>query len=190
MTIEVHPLTPDRWSDFEALFGPDGAAYGCWCMYLRLTLREVDANGNDGNRRAMRAIVDERVPGLLAYDGGRAVGWVSVAPREEFGRVRRSQTTRPIDDEPAWSIVCFFIDPAARGTGVATALLDAAVDHAAAEGATLIEAYPVDAEVSPVSAAEAFHGTVAMFEAAGFEEAARRNEQRPIMRRRIAAEPR
>lgn len=187
MTVDIRPLTPDRWDDFEALFGPDGAVYGCWCMYLRLPLRELDANGNAGNRRAMQQIVDDRVPGLLAYEDGRAVGWVSVAPREEFGRLNRSRITRRVDDQPAWGITCFFIDPAARGRGVATALLDAAVAHAADRGATLIEGYPVDTSTGPISEGAAFHGTAAMFAAAGFEEVVRRNDSRPIMRRHVVA---
>ncbi|MBM4430292.1 MAG: GNAT family N-acetyltransferase, partial [Chloroflexi bacterium] len=40
---EFHRLTPERWADFEELFGPRGAAGGCWCMWWRLTQREFDA---------------------------------------------------------------------------------------------------------------------------------------------------
>ena len=28
--LEFYPLTPDRWPDLEALFGPRGAVGGCW----------------------------------------------------------------------------------------------------------------------------------------------------------------
>ena len=30
--IAIAPLTPDRWDDFETLFGERGACGGCWCM--------------------------------------------------------------------------------------------------------------------------------------------------------------
>ena len=126
----------------------------------------------------MKAIVeDDRVPGLLAYDGDRPVGWVSVTPRAEYARAERSRITKPIDDEPAWAIVCFFVHRTARGTGAATALLQAAVDYAATCGAALLESYSLDTTSGP--------GPAAMFEAAGFTEVIRRNNRQPVMRRRI-----
>src|SRR6266700_1605958 len=36
MSLDVFPLTPDRWPAFEDLFGRVGASNGCWCMYWRL----------------------------------------------------------------------------------------------------------------------------------------------------------
>ena len=116
---QFHRLTPERWTDFEELFGERGAAGGCWCMWWRLTQREFDAQKGEGNRRAMKAIVDSgRVPGVLAYHEGQPVGWCSVAPREEFPRLGRSRILKPVDDEPVWSVVCFFIvisnDPRAK----------------------------------------------------------------------------
>jgi GNAT superfamily N-acetyltransferase len=89
-----------------------------------------------------------------------------------------------------WSIVCFVVGRRHRGQGIATALLDAAVDYARAHGATLLEAYPVDTTGGRVSAATAYKGTVGMFERAGFAVAERRranrsSPERPIVRRRI-----
>ena len=37
-TLEFHPLTIERWGDFEKLFGPRGAYGGCWCMWWRKDL--------------------------------------------------------------------------------------------------------------------------------------------------------
>jgi GNAT superfamily N-acetyltransferase len=184
VTLEVRPVTAERWNDLERLFGPSGAYSGCWCMYLRIKASEWEANGNAGNRSAMKAIVEEgRVPGLLAYRDGEPAGWVSVAPRTEYGRVERSPVTRSVDDRPAWSIVCFFVHRDERGSGLGRALLDAAVEHAAAEGAEVIEGYPVATGGERISAADAWHGTEAMFEAAGFQPVIRRRERRPVMRR-------
>ena len=36
MKLTTHPLTPDLWPVFEDLFGENGAAGGCWCMYWRI----------------------------------------------------------------------------------------------------------------------------------------------------------
>ena len=34
--FHAKPLTPDRWQDFETLFGPQVACYGCWCTHFRI----------------------------------------------------------------------------------------------------------------------------------------------------------
>ncbi|HEY5579180.1 MAG TPA: GNAT family N-acetyltransferase, partial [Acidimicrobiia bacterium] len=108
--MDIHPVTPERWADLELLFGPRGAVGGCWCMWNRQTSREYEAGKGESNRAALRSIVESgRVPGLLAYEGETPVGWVSLGPRAEFGRLQRSPVTKPVDDRPVWSIVCFFI---------------------------------------------------------------------------------
>jgi hypothetical protein len=99
MTLDIRPVTADRWDDLVELFGPRGAVAGCWCMWWRLSAKEWEQKAYEGNRRSMRKLVDagER-PGLLAYRDGVPVGWVSVAPREEFSRIERSRVLGPIDD--------------------------------------------------------------------------------------------
>ena len=139
MKMDIAPLTPERWPDLEQLFGPRGAYGGCWCMWNRLTNREFEATSGDEKREMLRSILDDRVPGLLAYKDGLPIGWVSLGPREEFGRIQRSRVTKAFDDVPVWSIVCFMIDRHHRGSGVGTALLEAAVAYARAHGARAIE---------------------------------------------------
>ncbi len=184
MALAVHPLTEDRWGDLVTLFGPRGAYGGCWCMWNRQTSREFEEHRGESNRRALRDIVDEgRVPGLLAYREGEPVGWVSLAPREEFGRIQRSPVTKPVDDLPVWSIVCFFIAPTHRASGVATALLEAAVEYAAAQGARAVEGYPVEPRKERSADIYVWQGLAAMFRQAGFTEIARRNPTRPLFRK-------
>jgi GNAT superfamily N-acetyltransferase len=143
--LRVEPVTPARWDDLAELFerrgprGGTGAPYNCWCMWWR-----ARTGNRDKNKVAMRRLVrGGREPGLLAYDGDVAVGWVSVAPREHYGQLVRSRTYRPEDGlEGVWSIVCLFVHPTARRGGVARELLRGAVEHALARGATAVEAYP------------------------------------------------
>ena len=146
--IDIRPVTAHNWDLLDALFAAHGTVRGCWCMYFRLTSREFNEGWGDGNREDMCQLVCDEgvVPGLIAIADGEAVGWVSVAPRDEFGRVERSRVTKPVDDEPAWSIVCFYVKPGSRGGGLTRALLDAAVEYATDNGARLIEAYPYDTE--------------------------------------------
>jgi GNAT superfamily N-acetyltransferase len=185
--LRVEPVTAERWDDLERLFGPSGAYSGCWCMYLRESAKEFDANVGAGNRRRFRRVVQAgREPGLLAYDGDEPVGWVAVAPREEYPRVLRSPLHKPIDDEPAvWAVSCFFIARARRRTGVGHSLLAAALQQARRHGARVVEGYPIDPGDEPRPAAEMWRGSLAMFERAGFEVVARRKPLRPIVRKRV-----
>jgi len=184
--LRFAPLTPSRWPDFVELFGPHGATGGCWCMWWRQTAKEFNARKGAPNKRAMKALVDSgRIPGILAYRDGRAVGWCSLAPREEFPRLERSRILERIDETRVWSVVCFFIARSERRRGVATGLLRAAVAHARKKGAKVVEGYPVEPRTGEFPDAFAFHGTASTFLAAGFREAARRSETRPIMRVRV-----
>ncbi|MDR3574596.1 MAG: GNAT family N-acetyltransferase [Anaerolineaceae bacterium] len=181
--LEIHPLTAERWADLESLFGPRGACAGCWCMYWRLGHAEFSSMSGEGNRFALRQIVETgEVPGLLAYAGGKAVGWVAVEPRAEFPRLGRSRILKPVDEQPVWSIVCFFVAKTSRKQGLSVHLLTEAVRFAAEQGAKIVEGYPVDPRDGDYPDAFAYIGTVSAFRQAGFKEVLRRSEKRPIMR--------
>ncbi len=181
--LEFHPLTPDRWMDLERLFGERGACGGCWCMWWRLSHREFEAQKGEGNRQALRALVQAgEVPGILAYRGGQPVGWCAVAPRERFPRLARSRILRPVDEAPVWSVVCFFVAKEHRGQGVHEALLRAAAEYVRQQGGGIVEGYPVEPEEGYLPPAFAYHGLASAFRKAGFVEVARRSETRPIMR--------
>jgi GNAT superfamily N-acetyltransferase len=111
-----------------------------------------------------------------------------VGPRDRYARLNspRARVYRRIDDAETWVVTCFFIAKQHRGTGVATALLDAAVDFATERGATIIEGYPIDRSVTPRRASDLFVGTLSMFSAAGFEEVYRAGD-RPLVRRQVGS---
>jgi GNAT superfamily N-acetyltransferase len=174
MSIEVRPVTAERWDDLLTLFGERGAIAGCWCMWFRSRPHGPEDRRTE-NRAALQGLVmDDRVPGLLAYRDGEPVGWVSVAPRPEFERVtgQAAETEAGAAASPVWSIVCFYIHGRKRGTGIATALLEAAVKHARSGGAQILEAYPVEPE-GRTRSGDAFTGLRSMFERAGFREVGR-----------------
>jgi hypothetical protein len=56
--LEFYPLTAERWTDFEKLFGKRGACGGCWCMWWRLKRSEFERQKGEGNRKAIKRIVD------------------------------------------------------------------------------------------------------------------------------------
>ncbi len=180
--LEVHPVTPDRWDDLVTLFGPSGAYSGCWCMWWRITRREFDSNGNEGNKRGLRNLVDRDVPpGLLGYVDEEPAIWCSIEPREAYPALERSRTLKRVDDKPVWSIVCFFVGKPYRGRGMMLPMLRAAMDYAAERGALIVEGYPIEIE-GRLTGSDGFTGVASVYRAAGFEEVARPNEKYRIMR--------
>jgi GNAT superfamily N-acetyltransferase len=152
-------------------------------MWWRVPAKEFEREAGPRLRERFRELVAAgRTPGLLAYRDGAPVGWCSVAPRPEFGRLQRSPKLRPVDATPVWSVVCFYVDRHHRSGGVARALLEGAVAHALAEGAEVVEGYPLDPVGGRTTNAQAFTGVLDLFLAAGFEEVARRGG-RPVVRR-------
>jgi GNAT superfamily N-acetyltransferase len=181
--LAFHPLTPERWDAFEALFGDRGACGGCWCMYWRRPRSEFEKNKGAGNRRAMKALVTaEREPGLLAFDGETPVGWCAVAPREEYQALGRSRVLKQVDDVPVWSVSCLFVAKEYRHRGVSVALLKAAIDFVAERGGTTVEGYPVEPKTEEMPAAFAWTGLASAFKKAGFRDHQRGSPTRPIMR--------
>jgi GNAT superfamily N-acetyltransferase len=186
--LEVRPLTKGRWNDLVELFSRPGGSIvrGCWCMYYR---RSGGLGSGSKNRRALRTLVNSGdVPGLIGYEDGSPVGWISLGPREDYGKLQRSPVMKPVDDKPVWSIVCFFVDSRARGRGLSEALLQRAVEYARSQGARLLEAYPVDKDERS-HPDFMFFGAKSMYDRAGFKEVARRRETRPVVRKAIRPRP-
>jgi GNAT superfamily N-acetyltransferase len=184
--IEVLPLTRDRWKDLEELFTRPGASIvrGCWCMYYRKSGSSGLGPG-ESNKKALKSLVDRGyVPGLIGYEGGRPVGWVSLSPREDYAKLKRSPVMKPVDDKQVWSIICFFVDSRERGRRVSEAMLKGAIDYARSRGATLLEAYPVDKDERS-NADFMWFGAKSMYDRAGFKEVARRRVARPVVRRSL-----
>jgi len=185
--LTIHPLTPNRWDDFEALFGKSGACAGCWCTWWRMGQSEWLATKGQGTKRRMRAVVENGAPpGLLAYAGDEAVGWCALAPREDYPRLSRSKILAPVDDTHVWSVTCFFVRRDWRRQGVTVALLKEAVRWVAKRGGTIVEGYPTDTDKEQPGAF-VFHGLLGAFRRAGFHEVARRSPSRPIVRKKATA---
>jgi GNAT superfamily N-acetyltransferase len=182
MSFETHPVTSDRWPDLVELFDRP-VVRSCFCMYYRKTGSGTGVGRV--NRASMKALVDEgTVPGIIGYEDGTPVAWVSLGPREDYGKLQRSPIMKPVDDRPVWSIVCFFVDSDARGRGLSERMLRAAVQYARANGVRLLEAYPVDRD-EPGHPDSMFFGAKSMYDRAGFREVARRTPSRSVVRKTL-----
>jgi GNAT superfamily N-acetyltransferase len=181
--LETHPLTPRRWADFEELFGERGAYGGCWCMWWRISRREFEEQLGDGNRKAMKTIVESgQIPGLLFYLNGKPVAWCSIAPRDSYASLNRSRILKKLDDTPVWSLVCFFVDKEYRNQGFIQEVLRGAITYVRDQGGTVIEAYPTVPKSEKLPPVSSYMGIPAMFEKAGFVEVARPSKSKVVMR--------
>ncbi|HEU5318392.1 MAG TPA: GNAT family N-acetyltransferase [Chloroflexota bacterium] len=190
--MKIVPVTRARWADLETLFGPNGACAGCWCMWWRLTAGEYTLSKGRPNRDALRGIVEASdPPGLLAYDGDTPIGWLAIAPREDYPRWTKTNAAKESDRalrergiEPprgVWAATCFYVARSARRRGVTVALLEAAVRHARRHGAKVIEGFPLVPRSGTVPAAFAWTGFLSAFAAAGFEEVGRPSAGKRVM---------
>ena len=199
--LTIRPLTAEQWPALEDLFGKAGASNGCWCMYWRIgpryrsrpradnkeDLARLAAAGSAGAPGAGGAAGPAgTAPGLLAFDGGVAVGWCELAPRADLGWLARTRYLQPPDDLPVWSVPCFYVRRTHRGRGVTDALIAAAISAASAAGAPALEAYPVDIAV-PGHTRNLFGGIASTFARHGFGVVARHKPDRPVMRRPLTA---
>ncbi len=152
-------------------------------MFWRMSRAEFETKKGAGNKAALQRLIESgAAPGMLAYDGRRPVGWIALAPRSDYPALDRSRILKPVDDQPVWSISCFFVHKDYRRRGLSAALIRAAVAYAAKKGATIVEGYPQEPRKGAIPAAFAWTGLASAFAQAGFKEAARRSPTRPIMR--------
>src|SRR3954447_7746997 len=201
MSIEVYPVTAERWDDVVKVFGRRGQDPSwCWCRrFLRSPVPTSPAPVNSpDNRGALRNEIAEAAipPGLLAYVAGRPVGWTRVGPRSGLAGVGGNRALARVlagdlserAEDGVWWVACFAVESQHRRAGVGSALLVAAVDYARRHGATAVEGHPVDAtalSAARVTGSAIFTGTVSMFAAAGFTEVTRTYRTRPVMRLRL-----
>jgi len=152
-------------------------------MWWKMTRSEFEKNKGESNREAMKALVKSGIePGILVFNGNEPVGWCAVGPRENYPSLERSRILRRIDDQPVWSVVCFFIAKPWRRRGVGLFLLKSAGTFAASHGAAILEGYPVEPRKERTADVFVYTGLASTFRKAGFQETARRSPTRPIMR--------
>jgi len=165
--LHFKEVNQETWADLERLFEGRGGPKNCWCMVWRATPAESKEVSGQKRKAALKHRVDERTPiGILGYQGQEPVAWCSIAPRPTYRRLGG------IEDEVrenVWAIACFYVVRRLRGFGITSQLIDAAVTQAKRNGATIVEAYPVE----PDSPSYRFMGFVESFKAAGFEEVGR-----------------
>src|SRR5438445_763127 len=165
MKLTIRPLTRDLWPALEDLFGTNGACNGCWCMYWRMG-NAYRKRPSEKNKAAFREVVKRGpAPGLLAFQGDVAVGWCQLTPCDDLPWLDRTWRLARVDDLPVWSLSCLYVRNGYRRQGITAALIAAALKVAKRAHAPALEAYPLDANLTPSASGTGF---VSTFERAGF----------------------
>jgi GNAT superfamily N-acetyltransferase len=149
--IRVLPLSETLVDAWSALFV--AAHCPCYCRFWHFAgdknaWLDRCANAKEENQREHALAVQRGDPdatGLVAMEGGEAVGWMKLVPRASVPKLRNQSVYRALDlgeDEGVWSIGCFLIHPAHRRRGVARALVRASFDFVRERGGRAVEAYP------------------------------------------------
>ena len=172
--IEVHDVTADRVPDYQSFFDHDAFRdypgwQSCYCMETHRTQTDAEwaVRTAQDNRRDMSKMIKEgKVTALLAYVDGKPVGWCNYGETTRLNGVMHRFGLNAATQQGVGSLACFVIAAPYRGHGVATKLLDAALDRLRARGVKVAEAYPVK-ELK--SAQSNYRGPLSMYTAAGFE---------------------
>jgi GNAT superfamily N-acetyltransferase len=173
--LEIRDVTPDRVADYQAFF--DHEAFRdfpswqfCYCMETHRTQSDEEwaTRTGDDNRRDMSAMLaDGTVTALLAYVDDRPVGWCNYGETTHLAGVMHRFGLDAADHDAVGSVACFVISSRYRGHGVATRLLDVAIERLRAKGLRAVEAYPGRGYGD--SAQSHYRGPLSMFLRAGFE---------------------
>jgi GNAT superfamily N-acetyltransferase len=178
-TLAFKPVTKATRADFEALFESPGAPSYCWCMWTRVDKDEAGEKQGKGRKPFMMKRIDAGIPvGLVGYDKGEPVAWVSIAPRETFTHLGVPDAEA---DERIWSLTCMYLKRDRRGEGIGHQLIDAAIKYARKRKATAVEAYAV----APESPSYRNMGFVPAYEKAGFQKVGTLGTRRTVMRREL-----
>ncbi|MDR1263882.1 MAG: GNAT family N-acetyltransferase [Oscillospiraceae bacterium] len=167
MNIVIKALEPLLAADFFDFFdnraftdnSPEGP---CYCQRFQMT-REKEGAAIGGMLRqyggfenalkhgladilrelARQQIVSGALQGYLAFVDGISVGWCNVNDKANFPKesANRAKLYAPAEKREK-IVVCFEIAPEHRRKGIATALLQRAVDDARAGGYAAIESFP------------------------------------------------
>src|SRR5438270_6125435 len=125
--VAIRPVSPEQHDAVMHYF--DMVAYAdnpnwsrCFCM--ERLVDDYPSRTKEQNRAARSELLrSAKANGLIARRLGRVVGWCHAAPKSELVNVDGHR------DASLGAIVCFVVAPDARRQGIATALLNAAMEH-------------------------------------------------------------
>ena len=173
--INVRDVTPGAVAEYQRFFDDHAfrdypAWQSCYCMETHRTQNDAEWSGRTAadNRRDMtESVTAGRVTALLAFEGDKPVGWCNYGETTHLAGVMHRFKLEPADHDGVGSVACFVIAAPYRAHGVASKLLDTAIDRLRARGLRAVEVYP--SRTNDDSPQGNYRGPLSMFIRAGFE---------------------
>ena len=188
MDTEIHKLSPERKDDFFYLFdklaftdNPDWAP--CYCQFYHTDSTDPEWENRTANQNRERSgflIESGEMHGFLAYKKGMPVAWCHADDRSKLKRLRSSEGNEE-GNLKIGAVVCFVVAPDYRHQGLATRLLQYAIDDFARRGYDVFEAYP---KLEGKADAENYHGPLRMYLKQGFVKV-RENDAFAVVRKML-----
>jgi GNAT superfamily N-acetyltransferase len=151
---------------------------GCYCQFYLDTDADIEGAEVTAERNRQKAcdrIASGIMRGYLAFDGDEVVGWVAANKANNFAQL-------PPTSEETARILCFIVEPNHQGKGVATALLDFAIEDLTTQGFTTVEAAPL---ASDEFASWAYRGKLSTFLKAGFQSGPMIDDKHVLVQRKL-----
>ena len=151
---------------------------GCCCQFYLDTASDIEGVELTAERNRQKAcdrIASGAMRGYLAFDGEEVIGWVAANKANNFAQL-------PPTSEETARILCFIVEPNHQGKGVATALLNFAIEDLATQGFKTVEAAP---QLDQGFGASGYRGKLSMFMKAGFEPLEALDEHHVLVRRQL-----
>ena len=174
LNLTIRELSDRTLPDFLVYF--DRVAFAdnpewahCYCYFHHVDQDQPGWDRRSGaeNRAAVCGLVEQgAMQGYLACVNSDVVGWCHAAPRTLIPNLQKDPDLESAEMETTGAIVCFVVAKAHRGTGVATRLLEAALQGFRQRGLTWAEGYP---RRNAVGEAANYHGPLSLFTEAGFQ---------------------
>ena len=181
MDIKIQALDSSmalQYIDFfeNRAFSDGNINKGCYCVWHHWTEgHEYERSRLPIEERplvkrnyAIELIEQGRLHGFTAWHENKMIGFCNADLKNNYFRMSKDKNPDSwigIDgNAKVMAIVCFTIDPAYRGKGIAKKLLSYACDSAKENGYNYIESYPSDGEFNP----DLCCGNRSMYESQGF----------------------
>ncbi len=181
MNIQIRSLEPRDALDFVEFFEHMDFQHaehwrGCYCQYYHLKGSDDQWNKTRGEKAREMALINVArgyTRGYLARDEERIVGWCHVNDQAKLPRLTDFIQTYLPEGRTA-VVVCFMVHPEYRQQGIASRLLDAAIEGARAEGFAALMGLP--SAPNPIPARQ-YHGKSELYLKAGFTKLAETDGQ-------------
>lgn len=181
--VEIRRLGPEVMESFLAFM--DGPAFkgqpqwsGCYCQFYLNDPNQVDWSEQTPEQNRAKAcdrILNLKMRGYVALDGDRTVGWMTANAANNF-------LALPPTEEDVARILCFVVDQEFQGRGIATALLEYALEDLPTQGFTKVEAAP---RASQGFSSSSYRGPLSMFLKHGFVQGPMLDEQHCLVQRQL-----